>query len=138
MRRLQSPCCDRSNQPARVERPVTRSGADARAELRAGLSRLRVALESPQIHEQLFGRLIPNLPVLFQRFVDNPTELGGTFGFSPVADSGALLRSASKTTAEVLPLKGNVPVVISYNTTPKENRSVRASSSSPRACSGDM
>ncbi len=62
----------------------------------------------------------------------------GTFGFSPDAGIGALLRIASKTTAEVLPLKGKLPVVISYNTTPKENRSVRASSASPRACSGDM
>ena len=34
--------------------------------------------------------------------------------------------------------KAILPVAISYSTTPKENRSVRASSSSPRACSGDM
>ena len=41
-------------------------------------------------------------------------------------------------TAEVSPRKGSEPVAISYSTAPKENRSVRASSSFPRACSGDM
>jgi hypothetical protein len=45
---------------------------------------------------------------------------------------------ASKITADVLPTKGWRPVAISYKTAPKENRSVRASISSPRACSGDM
>ena len=47
-------------------------------------------------------------------------------------------RIAAKTIAAVLPLKGSVPVAISYRTTPNENRSVRASSVSPRACSVDM
>ena len=45
---------------------------------------------------------------------------------------------ASQITAEVSPRNGNVPVAISYSTIPKENRSVRASSSLPRTCSGDM
>src|SRR5215472_16893650 len=36
------------------------------------------------------------------------------------------------------PWKGNAPVAISYSTAPNENRSVRASSSSARACSGDI
>ena len=36
------------------------------------------------------------------------------------------------------PWKGIWPVAIWYMTEPKENRSLRASSSSPRACSGDM
>ena len=44
----------------------------------------------------------------------------------------------SKITATVDPEKGTTPVAISYSTTPSENRSERASSSSPRACSGDM
>ena len=51
---------------------------------------------------------------------------------------GARFRMASKITADVLPVKGWRPVDISYKTAPKENRSVRVSSSSPRACSGDM
>ena len=38
---------------------------------------------------------------------------------------------ALKIRAEVSPRKGSVPVHISYRTAPKENRSVRASSSLP-------
>ena len=34
--------------------------------------------------------------------------------------------------------KARRPVAISYSTAPKENRSVRASTFSPRACSGDI
>ena len=41
-------------------------------------------------------------------------------------------------TADVAPANGCLPVAISYRTTPSEKRSVRASVSSPRACSGDM
>ena len=36
------------------------------------------------------------------------------------------------------PLNGTRPVNISYNTTPSAHTSLRASASSPRACSGDM
>src|SRR2546422_603979 len=63
---------------------------------------------------------------------------GGRSGLTRMGAVGARFRTESKTTAEVLPLKGTVPVAISYSTAPKENRSVRASKSSPRACSGDM
>ena len=62
----------------------------------------------------------------------------GRLGFSRTGAVGARFRMASKITAEVLPMKGWRPVAISYITAPKENRSVRVSSSSPRACSGDM
>ena len=37
-----------------------------------------------------------------------------------------------------LPLKGTPPVNISYKTTPSAQTSLRASASSPRACSGDI
>jgi hypothetical protein len=40
--------------------------------------------------------------------------------------------------AEVFPENAGNPVAISYSTAPNENRSVRASSSSPAACSGDI
>ena len=40
--------------------------------------------------------------------------------------------------ASVAPLNGGRPVTISYSTAPSEKRSVRTSTSSPRACSGDM
>ena len=45
---------------------------------------------------------------------------------------------ASITTPDVAPENATCPVAISYSTTPKENRSLRASNSSPRTCSGDM
>ena len=43
-----------------------------------------------------------------------------------------------KTRAAVAPENGTTPVAISYSTAPSENKSERASNSSPRACSGDM
>jgi hypothetical protein len=45
---------------------------------------------------------------------------------------------ASCTTATVLPEKAGRPAAISYKTAPNENRSLRASNASPRACSGDI
>ena len=44
----------------------------------------------------------------------------------------------SKITPEVSPRNGKVPVAISYRTAPREKRSVRASNSFARTCSGDM
>ncbi len=41
-------------------------------------------------------------------------------------------------TAEVSPENAGLPVAISYSTAPSEKRSVRESTASPRACSGDM
>ena len=63
---------------------------------------------------------------------------GGTVGLSRTGAGGALWRMASK--VETVELRENAvcPVTISYSTAPKEKMSVRASSSSPRACSGDM
>ena len=45
---------------------------------------------------------------------------------------------ASKISAVLSPRKGTWPVAISYSTTPNENKSVRASRSLARACSGDI
>src|SRR5262249_27320824 len=66
------------------------------------------------------------------------STLGGRSGFNLVAGAGARLRIDSKITPEVAPRNGGMPGAISYKTTPKENRSVRASSSFPLTCSGDM
>jgi len=51
---------------------------------------------------------------------------------------GTRFRMDSKITPELSPRKGNIPVAISYKTTPNENTSVRASKSLARTCSGDM
>ena len=63
---------------------------------------------------------------------------GGTSGFSRTGGTGARFRMASKITPELSPRNGSAPVAISYSTAPNENRSVRASSSLARTCSGDM
>ena len=57
---------------------------------------------------------------------------------SRTAGVGVASRIALKMTAELSPRKGSTPVVISYSTAPNENKSLRASSSLARACSGDM
>src|SRR5437667_10705694 len=62
----------------------------------------------------------------------------GKSGFSRTGGTGARFKMQSKITPEVSPRNGNAPVDISYKTTPKENKSVRASSSLPRTCSGDI
>ena len=62
---------------------------------------------------------------------------GGISRLKRIAGGGSEFNMALKMSAEVSPWNGNVPVAISYSTAPKENRSVRASSSLPLACSGD-
>jgi hypothetical protein len=59
------------------------------------------------------------------------SSLGGRSGLSRTGGVGARSRIARKISADVSPRNGSVPVAISYNTAPKENRSVRASSSFP-------
>jgi len=66
------------------------------------------------------------------------SQSGGRSGFRRTAEVGLLSRMAWKITPELSPLKGNTPVAISYKTVPKENKSVRASNSFARICSGDM
>src|SRR6516164_6164759 len=66
------------------------------------------------------------------------SSFGGRSGFSRTGETGTRLRMASKIVAELSPRKGDCPVAISYKTAPKENKSVRASSSLARACSGDI
>ena len=62
----------------------------------------------------------------------------GTCGLLWRADVGSRFRIASWITPVVRPENACWPVAISYSTAPNENRSVRASRSSPRTCSGDM
>jgi hypothetical protein len=67
-----------------------------------------------------------------------PARSAGTFAFNRTGATGSLVKIASSISPVVCPPKGRVPVTISYSTTPNEKRSERASSSFPRACSGDM
>src|SRR5688500_8764058 len=58
---------------------------------------------------------------------------GGSIAFRVLGGTGSRFKMPSNTTAVVWPGKLGRPVHISYNTTPNENRSVRGSTSSPRA-----
>ncbi len=62
----------------------------------------------------------------------------GTEGFASVAGRCGLCMIAAMTGTDFLPWNGRTLVTISYSTVPSENRSERASISSPQACSGDM
>ena len=53
-------------------------------------------------------------------------------------DGGCWCRIAAAVIMVVAAAKAARPVAISYSTRPSENESERASSSSPRTCSGDM
>src|SRR5213595_891064 len=62
----------------------------------------------------------------------------GSSGFDRLAGGGESVKMRCTRTAPVSPQNAWRPVTISYSTAPNENKSVRASSGSPRSCSGDM
>src|SRR5215472_1855674 len=66
------------------------------------------------------------------------SSLAGSWGFHSRGGAGVRFKIPSAMTPEVLPEKARWLVAISYRTKPKENRSVRESSSSQRTCSGDI
>ena len=86
----------------------------------------------------LGSMLVAQGAIFFQRLVDDVFQFGGHVGIQAHRGRRPESRMALKIIAEVSPRKGKVPVAISYSTAPKENRSVRASSSFPFACSGDI
>src|SRR5271170_3557354 len=65
------------------------------------------------------------------------SSFAGSSGFNRTGATGARFKIASVITPDVSPRNGTAPVDISYSTTPNEKRSVRASNSFPRTCSGD-
>jgi len=70
--------------------------------------------------------------------VDNVKIVSNSYDAENGRFSGAQIQITSKGGDELSPRNGNVPVAIFYMTTPNENKSVRASSSFARTCSGDM
>jgi hypothetical protein len=60
-----------------------------------------------------------------------------TFRGTP-ARSGSCFNAAARISPTSSPRKSGRPVSISYSRQPKDQMSVRASSSLPEACSGDM
>ena len=69
-----------------------------------------------------------------QDAANDPRSAGAVYELS----IGFASRMALKITPDVSPRNGSIPVHISYSSAPKENRSVRGSSSFPRTCSGDI
>ncbi len=63
---------------------------------------------------------------------------GGTAGFRSAGPGGVSVATAISTPVTLGARNGTRPASIWYRTTPRLNRSVRASTRSPRACSGDM
>jgi len=111
--------------------------------LRAGAVRdcasaVGVALQALQVGTNVGGVLVAQVTVFLERLVDRVFEFRRQVGIQRIGETGTRSRIAWKIRAEVSPRKGSWPVAISYNTTPKENKSVRESSSLPLACSGDM
>src|SRR5262249_37605628 len=62
----------------------------------------------------------------------------GSICTSPLSGGGGSLRWWFKSSIRVVPLKGGRPATDSYMTNPNAYRSVRWSTLSPLACSGDM
>lgn len=62
----------------------------------------------------------------------------GTSGRNIFTASGIVVRIVWITDSTLPPAKGRRPVSISYVTTPSDQRSARASTGCPTACSGDM
>jgi hypothetical protein len=71
-------------------------------------------------------------------FMITAFRAAGRFPFSSVGAGGDFSKIAWKIKAAVDPSKGRFLLAIRYSTAPKLNKSLRGSSSSPRACSGDM
>ena len=92
-------------------------------------------LRSTAISEALWQR---NFRSFSNALLTIRSSSSGNSGLRRTGDVGALRNMESKIIAEVFPENAWYPVAISYNTAPNENRSVRASSSSPAACSGDI
>ena len=73
-----------------------------------------------------------------QELVNDSFEINRDLHIQPHRSGWRLVQYRVKDVARSFPRKRTNPVAISYSTAPKENRSVRASSSLPRTCSGDM
>jgi len=100
--------------------------------------RVRGPLDALQVRAQLGRGLVAHLPVFFQRLFENALELGGQRRIQSQRRSRGPVQNPIEDHPVLSPQKGKAPVVISYKTTPNENKSVRPSSSLARTCSGDM
>ena len=100
--------------------------------------RIPYRVQPLQVGAHFRGMLVAQVPVLLQSLVDDVFQLGWQVRIHSHRRHWRAFQNCVEDQPEVSPRNGSVPVAISYSTAPKENRSVRASSSFPRACSGDM
>jgi hypothetical protein len=82
--------------------------------------------------------LVAELTIFLQRFVDQKFRWLRNLRIELRYRVAFWCKIAPQISPELDPSNGILPVAISYNTAPKENRSVRASSSFARTCSGDI
>jgi hypothetical protein len=112
-------------------RPASRGSRDQLARVESGFQFLEVVPEVPRI-------LIPTLGILGKRAADDAVQFGRSAGLISVTNFGVSFSTDETIDMLVSPVNGRWPVAISYRITPREKRSVRASTGRPSACSGDM
>ena len=97
-----------------------------------------VALQALQIGAHVGRVLVAQVAILLQRLVDDVFQLRTADRDSAGSAAWAPIQNRLEDQRRGVAAKGQRAVAISYSTAPNENRSVRASSSLPLACSGDM
>ena len=116
-----------------------RRGHDHRAVGRRRRHILPLVLHRPhQCIRHLLGCRMPLLPVLRHR---PPQHVGQCFRHAAeiwAGTSGCAVNTCQVTSVTLRPPNARVPVSNSNSTVPTENKSLRASTVSPRHCSGDI
>ena len=126
--RGQQQCGGERQQDARTQQQGQR--------LRRSRARVRRRL---QLRQQLLGRLLPGRLVLGERPRDERAQRLGQVGTQASSRPGGVsYRIACSRVAGCVPENGRRPDSSSKAITPSAQRSALASTSSPRACSGDM
>src|SRR5437588_2606197 len=100
--------------------------------------RLRVPLQAFQVSTQFARGLIAKIAVLLQRLADDFFKPRWDFGIQADGSGGYTVEDGVEDRTRRFTAKRQGAGPISYSTAPKENRSVRASSSLPLICSGDI
>ena len=129
----------------RAAATASRRRDDAAPRDRAGTRRRwrvsrQVRLDPPQLAQEILRRLPPLVRILGEAGRHEPRRAPAARA-APASASGAgsCSRIAATAARPSEPASNaRLPVSISYSTAPKANRSLRASASAPRSCSGAM
>ena len=101
-------------------------------------SRPRVAAKPLEVRTQIRCGLIAQRSILLESLRDDAVQFGREARIDRARRCWIAIQNPIEHDGRAVPGKLWRPVIILYNTTPNENRSVRESTSSARACSGDM